>query len=231
MADGQQLWRTHFDDGERDSPWHIALDEADERVFLTAVSENPASDATGFATAAYDAVSGEQLWRDRYEGDLPDGLNVPTALTLDGDRDRVFVSGLATNTRRADYDFATVAYDGASGARLWVANTGGVRDERVWDTAVSDDGSSLYLTGRSGAPYVTGPSGGSGTDLATVAYDAATGGRRWAARYNGDSPTQVGGDPVFVAPTPDGTRVVTTGSMKHVAGLPPGVVAMGYDER
>lgn len=230
-SDGRELWRAQFDDGG-DKPWRLAVDEADQRVFLLSMSQSSTSEGEAFATVAFDATSGDELWRDRYEGDLPDGYNLPTALALDREGDRVFVSGLATNTRFADYDFATVAYDAATGDRLWTAETVSPRDERVWATSLSDDGSRLYLTGRSGQPYVVGGSGGGVT--MTIAYDAATGSQIWAAAYAGDSLTQFGSDPVSVDSTPDGERVVTAGNMNYLMGDPMDprdIVALGYDDR
>jgi outer membrane protein assembly factor BamB len=49
--------------------------------------------------------------------------------------------------------------------------------------------------------YVTG------WDFTTVAYNAATGAQRWVAYHN----AYTGGDPVYVAASPTGTRVFVTG--------------------
>jgi hypothetical protein len=66
------------------------------------------------------------------------------------------------------------------GGQLWAslydgpAGTGGY----AFAVAVSPDGATVFVTGNSFG-------GASGTDYDTVAYDAATGARRWASRYSG----------------------------------------------
>jgi DNA-binding beta-propeller fold protein YncE len=58
---------------------------------------------------------------------------------------------------------------------------------------------------------VTGYSNGagSGTDYATIAYDAAAGARQWLSRYNG--PGNSTDTPQAIAVTPDGHKVLVTG--------------------
>src|SRR5438093_1572195 len=69
------------------------------------------------------------------------------------------------------------------GAELWAKRYNGTAngDESVWFYAlgVSPDGSSVFVTGSS-----TGST--SGLDYATVSYDASTGAKLWAKRYNGE---------------------------------------------
>jgi hypothetical protein len=66
-------------------------------------------------------------------------------------------------------DYATIAYNAATGARLWVRRFG-------------PGGASAVTAGRDGRVFVTGSSLG---DFATVAYRAATGTRLWVTRYDG----------------------------------------------
>src|SRR5258708_39888795 len=111
--------------------------------------------------------------------------------------------GPATN---AYLDYATVAYDTATGQRLWVSRYQGFRLDNVPSAvAVSPDGSTVYVTGSSQNSGKLGI----GNDYATVAYSAATGAQLWLSRYNGPA----NGDHVAtaVAVSPDGDTVFVTG--------------------
>jgi len=81
-------------------------------------------------------------------------------------------------------DYATIAYDAASGDRLWVARYDGPghTNDSAYGLAVSPDGTRLYVTG--GSATIANHS----DDYATVAYDTATGKRLWVARYDGPGP-------------------------------------------
>ena len=70
------------------------------------------------------------------------------------------------------FDFATVAYDPATGAELWVKRYNGPNDldDAAYAVTVSPDGSRVFVTGYSSGPY---PS--PFMNYATVAYDGATG--------------------------------------------------------
>src|SRR6266700_4082307 len=147
------------------------------------------SDAAGAAQAA--AVSGARLWVRRYNGpgNSRDDAN---AVAVSRAGDRVYVTGSSYGGSATGYDYATAAYDAATGARLWVARY----NRTMWDdaraVAVSPDGSTLYVIGSG-----------------TVAYNAATGAQRWAASYCGPS-----GDhtyPSALVVSPDGSTVYVTG--------------------
>src|SRR5258708_13667631 len=92
---------------------------------------------------------------------------------------RVFVAGGSTGATSSS-DYATVAYNAATGARLWVARYNGPRNSIYAATSVA-------VSPAVGTVFVTGYSWGttSGSDYATVAYNAATGAPQWVARYNG----------------------------------------------
>ena len=83
-------------------------------------------------------------------------------------------------------DYATVAYDAATGAQRWASRYNGPanRDDFALSVAVSPDGATVFVTGASFGGRNRACCN-SDWDYATVAYDAATGAQRWASRYNG----------------------------------------------
>src|SRR5207247_996983 len=147
------------------------------RVFLTGGSEGSGTDFD-YATAAYDAATGARVWARRYNGP-GNGADIAYSLAVSPDGTRVVVAGSSVGAGTAE-DYATVAYDAATGGRLWANRYNGPGNayDKAWSLAVSPDGTRVAVTGSS-----TGS--GSAEDYATVAYDAATGGRLWGRRYNG----------------------------------------------
>ncbi|HEX6934605.1 MAG TPA: PQQ-binding-like beta-propeller repeat protein [Streptosporangiaceae bacterium] len=142
-------------------------------------------------------VAGARLWVSRYDGP-GNGLDIASAVAVTRGGGKVFVTG--TSERAA----ATIAYNTATGARLWVKRYGGPGDRGAngQAVAVSPDGGTVFMAG-----FSTGA--GSGDDYVTIAYKAATGARRWLARYNGPAG---GGDEAFaLAVSPDGKTVFVTG--------------------
>jgi hypothetical protein len=141
---------------------------------------------------------GKQLWVARYD----DSFGDDEAYTLDvsPDGSMVFVSGSSSNSMGPDY--ATVAYDTATGLPLWVSRYDG--PSHAWDYAAA-----LKVSPVGKAVFVTGSSFGSGFDYATVAYDSSTGDQLWVARYKGSD----GGDDsaAALAVSPDGSAVFVTG--------------------
>jgi hypothetical protein len=77
-------------------------------------------------------------------------------------------------------DYATVAYNAGNGVRRWVAryNGPGNGTDTAHAVIAGPGGRTVYVTGGS-----TGAT--SGSDYATVAYNAVTGARRWVGRYDG----------------------------------------------
>jgi outer membrane protein assembly factor BamB len=199
-ATGSQLWVRRYngpsntrEDGGATS---VAVGPGGRTVFVTGTGSGPDS-GTGYATIAYRAATGTQLWATRYNA--PGGSSRASALTVSRDGSRVFVTGAG------DGDYATVAYRAATGAQLWARryNGPGNFDDFATAVTVSPDGGHVYVTGNSiGAARRY--------DFATIAYRAATGTQLWARRYNG--PGNRGGGGSAVAVSPDGSRVFVTGA-------------------
>ena len=102
-------------------------------------------------------------------------------------------------------DYATVAYNASTGARLWARRYNGPGNglDFAYSVAVSPSGTKVYVTGFSiiAASYA---------DYATIAYRAATGTQLWARRYNG--PANSGDAFPSLAVSPGGSRVFVTGT-------------------
>ncbi len=91
----------------------------------------------------------------------------------------MFVTGTSRG-RTSGFDYATVAYNAATGARRWASRYNGPKnaDDGAVSVAAGPGGRSVFVTG-------TSPGRASGMDYATIAYNAATGAPRWTRRYNG----------------------------------------------
>jgi hypothetical protein len=196
---GQTLWVARYDGPAHnvDSSYSVAASPDGATVFVTGSSMD--SDyVTDFATVAYDAATGHELWSARYAG--PDGrFDIATSIGVDPSGTIVVVTGKSMGP--AGFDYATVAYDGATGAQMWVARYEGPGVDIPHGLVVSPDGRTVYVTGESvGWIY---------SDYATIAYDAISGVQRWVARYNSGGTR---GDTAFaLGVSPDSSRVYVTG--------------------
>jgi outer membrane protein assembly factor BamB len=109
-------------------------------------------------------------------------------------------------------DYTTVAYH-ATGAQAWVAHyTGPAKDSTATSVVVSPDGSTVYVTGTSGARPANGVAY---TRIVTIAYSAATGSPLWRANYGVRKQNT---SAVALAVSPDGTTVFVTGTSQRRHG-------------
>src|SRR5260221_9236441 len=158
------------------------------------------------ATAQALAVPGAKLWARRFSGPGKDS-NVASSVAVSPGGGRVFVTGDSTDTS-FNSDYLTVAYNAATGARLWTARYNGpgnsIDDARA--VAVSPDGATVFVTGASGG----GPESDHSDDYATVAYRASDGTQLWVARFNG--PTNSGDFANAVSVARDGSALFVTGT-------------------
>src|SRR5262249_57651066 len=110
--------------------------------------------------------------------------------------DAVYVTGSSDANSAISPDYATIAYNAATGATLWVSRYNGYSNDYAAAVTVSPGGDAVYVTGGSdsrGGIYDY-------KDYATIAYDAATRATLWGSRYNGpidgdDSATAVARTP------------------------------------
>ena len=182
-----------------DAATAVAVSPTGGTVYVTGQSYGPAS-VVDYATVAYNAATGSPA----VGGPLqrPGRLNVPSSVAVSPDGKTVFVTGksLQANTQN---DYATVAYDAATGHQLWAKGYNGSLNN-------DDEATSVAVSPTSGTVYVTGFSWGKTTaqDYATIAYNATTGAQQWVKRYNGP-PGNGPDDANSVAVSPAGTVYVT----------------------
>jgi WD40 repeat protein len=203
-ATGSQLWASQYrGPGDSSRASAVAVSPDGSEVFVTGSSEGNGTNRD-YATVAYNAATGHQLWVRRYNGPVNTGDD-PAAIAVDPDGKSVFVTGTSQGVA-VGVDYTTIAYDATTGKQLWLTRYNNPK-RNGYDSAsalaVSPDGSRLYVTG-------TSHGRSSQEDYATVAYAAASGRQLWVARYNGHA-----NDTDFarsVAVSPDGRRVFVTGS-------------------
>jgi WD40 repeat protein len=180
---GTQLWASQYDgSANADTATAVAVSPSGKAVFVTGRSAGK-NGIYDYATVAYDAATGNQLWASRYHGF--GGVNDAYSLAVSPDGNTIFVTGFGQRpgfcaVSPPCLDYATVAYRAATGARLWVSryNSPGNGDNIATSVKVSPDGGTVYVTGSSNGTT-------SGADYATIAYNAATGAQRWVSRYDG----------------------------------------------
>lgn len=176
-----------------------------------------ASDVSGVGwdvgTTALLAANGTERWYRQYDGPAPD-TNPNTedearSLAINPNGTRVYVAArsFAPGTY---WDYATIAYDLATGADAWLARYDGPGNsvDDPHGIKVSGDGLRVAVTGSS--------NGGADGDFATLAYDAWNGAQQWVARHDGaPSGWDLGHAVAF---TPDSSRVLVTGDVRWLTG-------------
>jgi PQQ-like domain len=169
-------------------------------VFVTGTSKGMTS-GRDYATVAYAAATGTQLWVSRYNRH---GRSADTAVAIavSPRGGAVFVTGTSVGGNTGS-DFATVAYAARTGATLWTKRYDNAHElDGASSVAVSPDGRRVFVTGGSrGRKF--------GADFATVAYAAATGAPLWARRYHAPGDRNDTPGKVLVSPRGGGTVVVS----------------------
>jgi outer membrane protein assembly factor BamB len=213
---GTKLWGTRYNGlgNGNDSATALGVSPDGSKVFVTGHSIG-ASGYVDYATLAYDASTGTKLWVTRYKGPSSPftDYNVSSALGVRPDGSMVFVTGYSRGAS-GFLDYATLAYDASTGAKLWVGryDGSGNEDDYASALAVSPDGSKVLVTG-----YSIGHNPGN-YDYATLAYDAATGTALWVARYNGPDSGYNGDYAKALGVSPDGSKVFVTGYSFEASG-------------
>jgi outer membrane protein assembly factor BamB len=194
-ATGTELWASFYDGPgdfyDSDYAQALGVSPGGSMVFVTGQSDGGAPSSSDYATIAYDAATGAELWASRYNGPHDD-TDSARALGVSADGSTVFVTGYS-DEGEADENYATVAYEAATGNQLWASRYDGPlhSSDIAWALGTSPDSSMVYVTGES----------------ATIAYDATTGTRVWIARY-----MDLDDQALALGVSPDGSAVFVTGT-------------------
>ena len=197
-ATGQQLWQNTYNGQANleDVALAVGVSPDNSKVFVTGTSaEGAGFDETDYATVAYDADTGAQVWVRRYNGVNGHGGFVAPSIGVTAEG--VYVTGTSQGTRFTQY--ATVAYDPDTGTRLWSHRSAQSLDRQASALAVGPGGGRVYVTGSNHLD--------TSGDYQTIAYNAHTGKRLWSMRFGGSSQD----DPSDIAVNRTGTRVFVTG--------------------
>lgn len=227
---GTRLWVARYDGpGDfLDVANDVGVSPDGATVFVTGLSDGPRGSGgypllwADFATIAYDAATGSELWQRRYDGPAH-GWDNARSLAISADGSRVFVTG-GSRGESTSQDFATIAYDASSGTPLWVARYDGPahRMDSARSVAVTGDGTRVFVSGWS----IIGQSRSRRRNVyATVAYDAITGQQLWVSR------SDLSGGVNYLwasAVLPSGGAVVVTG-WGHARGAPIAAETVAYD--
>jgi hypothetical protein len=216
-ASGARLWQASEDGMGNGAAW-LAVSPDGSAVYVTGTVAPESPDAA-YRTVAYGLANGKRLWAATFkEGtaqhDVASVVATDALVVIDG-----------TASEGSGEAVTTVAYDARTGARKWVTRLGAADGGALgWfpngarSLAVDAAGTADYLTTASPA--------GTGSAIVTVAYDAATGGRRWLARHRpAGTGTAMG---AAVAVSPDGKTLVMTG-MAESAKTRTDSVTVAYD--
>jgi WD40 repeat protein len=197
-ATGSQRWIARFDDANHglDSAWSMAVSPDGTLVYVTGSADYSSGHAFG-ATIAYDAATGQKVWQTNILGaDGPNAAGLVVVASPDGSH--VFVIGGRAGTT------LIFAYDAATGSESWTdAYQSVLLSSEFFSAVVSRDGSSLYVSG-------SDERGCCKSFSVTIAYDAATGVRRWESRFP-DHPGPNSNEVTSIAVSPDGAALFVTG--------------------
>lgn len=142
-------------------------------MYVTGGSAAPIS-GNEYATVAYNAATGAQLWAQRHTG-YNGGAGAATSVAVSPSSGTVYITGYAQSRVSID-DYDTVAYNATTGTQLWAKFYSVAGESYASSVAVSPTGKTVYVTGVNSSAY------------ATVAYDAVTGTQQWSPATTAPEP-------------------------------------------
>jgi hypothetical protein len=206
-ATGAQLWVKRYGSGSS-KPAAVAVSHDGRTVFVTGTSYTGSGRGYDYATVAYNAATGAQLWAARYDGPNHQS-DAARSVAVSQDGRTVFVTGASYVDEYTFSEYATVAYNAATGAQLWVSRSGS--GNGAVSVAVNPKNGTVFVTGSLyffKDPWVR---------YDTIAYDPATGAQLWGEVYGGQS--GIDDNPTSMTVGPFGT-VYVTGSQTTRSGSP-----------
>jgi hypothetical protein len=183
---GARLWAARDDEGGNERGYRIAV--GGQRVFVTEIRRSYG------LVVAYDATTGQRLWRKEVVFGVSDQI-----ASLDVIPGALFLAG-TTYARNGTSDFLATRLRSRTGRSVWRATYGAWSsfDDPANDGALAPDGQTFYVVGTT-LNFANLP-------VTLVAYNAATGRRRWYT-YVAQAGPGFDYDPVIDV-APDGERVV-----------------------
>jgi hypothetical protein len=197
-AGGTKLWVAKYTGEDSGAAISTVASPDGSRVYVTGWSDGPSGHRRDFVTIAYNPATGAQLWLASYNSG-PGFDDYPQAMAVSPDGTKVFVTGWSPSVGTA----ATVAYNAATGAQLWVKRYFSGAGRAI---TVSPDSSKVFITGNDMGTNVSSPTN---ADYVTTAYQASTGTRLWTATWAGPDGLNDWANAIGV--TPDGSQVIVTG--------------------
>ena len=141
-----------------DAAHAVAVSPTGGMVFVTGQSYGSSTSAVDYATVAYNATTGAQVWVNRYVGPGKGG-DEAYSVAVSPTGGTVYVTGQSGGASLST-DYATVAYNAATGAQVRVQRYGSASNINIaYSVAV----------GPTGTVFVTGTA--SSNSYATVAYN------------------------------------------------------------
>ena len=154
-ATGRRLWVRRYNgpgdtdfglhpDNSTDTASSVAVSPNGQMVFVTGSSDGRTTGTSAYATVAYSAATGRQLWVARYNG--PENVSGAHSVAVSPAGSTVFVTGSSLDP--TTHWATTVAYSAATGRQLWVSRYNGPANSFNAVT-VSPNGQMVFVTGTS----------------------------------------------------------------------------------
>lgn len=217
---GCETWTTVTDDPGYDYATYAVMSPDGTRIHSLGARANASLDmGREVVTRAYDAATGTILWSASYhEGLQEDGVGNGTYTTGIAAGSRMTYTLVdVTEGHVGTPHFVVLAYDSATGGLMW--------QRYVWLTlafsiALSPDETRLYIGYEPSWPG----------DFAAFALNATTGALLWNTAIDGlPGPDRVEDRPWAMALSPDGARLVLTGTSRNVTTGGYDVLTIAYD--
>src|SRR5207245_2134300 len=179
---GTQMWVATYDGGGGAPGDYvssvgggIAASPDGTKVFVNGVSYGGVSTGDDYATVAYNASSGGQLWVSRYDSPTH-GLDSGAGLAVSPNSSKVVVTGITGYVAPVGGDQTTIAYNASTGAQLWVQTYNGSANGTDQGIRVA-----MSPTGKRGYVEWFSQDKTTGYDFLTTAYNTSTGATAWKA--------------------------------------------------